>query len=98
MPDSVLPEPALPILTSNDHPAYFGDAMLDRFAAALVETLGRVWVLQDRVRVLETVLIQEGAVTRAQLDHFEPAFEDVAAIRAERDRLIRGVLDRLARG
>ncbi len=88
----------LPPLESNDHPAYFGDPLLDRFGAALVESMARVWVLQDRVRVLEEVLIRQGTVTREQLDRWTPSEADITAIRAERDAFIRGILDRIARG
>lgn len=88
----------LPPLETNDHPAYFGDPLLDRFGAALVESMARVWVLQDRVRVLEDVLVRQGTVTRDQLDSWTPSEADTAAIRAERDAFIRGILDRIAVG
>jgi hypothetical protein len=91
-------EPTFAPLTSNDHPAYFGDPTLDRFAAALIESMARTWVLQDRVRVLENTLIQKGVVTRDQLDSYQPTEGETVQIRAERDAFIRGVLDRLAHG
>lgn len=93
-----MPELTLPPYTSNDNPAYFGDPMLDRFAAALIETLAKVWVLQDRVRTLEQVLARQGVVSIEALRSYQPSDEELAEVRAERDAFIRTVLDRIAAG
>ncbi|MFN8534571.1 MAG: hypothetical protein U0556_13620 [Dehalococcoidia bacterium] len=93
-----MPELTLPPYTSNDSPAYFGDPMLDRFAAALVETLARVWVLHDRVRTLEQVLANQGVISKDALLAYSPSDAETDEIRTERDAFIRGVLERLATG
>jgi hypothetical protein len=93
-----MPDLSLPPYTSNDNPAYFGDPMLDRLAAALVETLGRVWVLQDRVRTLEQVLAREGVIALDALRAYQPSDAETAEIRAERDAFIRTVMERIATG
>lgn len=93
-----MPELTLPPYTSNDNPAYFGDPMLDRFAAALVELLAKVWVLQDRVRTLEQVLARQGLVSIEALRAYQPSDAELAEIRTERDAFIRAVLERIAAG
>lgn len=60
-----------------------------RSIAALAE---QVWILKDRQRVLEAVLVRHGLDLRAEIDRFQPDAELVRALDEERRAFIQSVL------
>jgi len=62
---------------------------LDDVALALLTLTKEVWVLADRMHVVETLLERNGVVTAEAIDRFEPD----AAFTAENDRRRRRLAD-----
>lgn len=69
-----------------------GPAQLDDVAAALLALTREVWVLSDRLYVLERVLDRRGLDVREAVDRFQPDEREQAELETFRRRLIDGVL------
>ena len=65
---------------------------LDQLAEALVALTGEVWILTDRLAVLEAVLANHGIDARAEIDSFVPSPDMEKALNARRDKLITTIL------
>ena len=74
-------------------PAFFSDPEIDRLLAITVRLMTEHSVLTERVKTLESLLIDSGAVSRDQLESFEPSAEQDAEWAQERFRLIKDVLE-----
>jgi hypothetical protein len=58
-------------------------------ATQLALTLAReLWVVKDRLMVLEAVMAEQGTALRERVDRYQPTAEAKAAIDAERQRFI----------
>jgi hypothetical protein len=68
---------------------------LDRLGEALLALTGEVWILTDRMAVLEAVLARNGIDAAAEIDRFVPSPEMEKALDARRDKLIGTVLGAL---
>ena len=53
-------------------PAFFSDPEIDRLLAIIVRLMTEHSVLTERVKVLESLLIESGAISRDGLEAFEP--------------------------
>ena len=67
-------------------------SQLDQLGEALVALTGEVWILTDRLAVLEAVLANHGIDARAEVDRFVPSPEMEKALNTKRDKLIATVL------
>jgi hypothetical protein len=77
---------------SADLTPHLSAARNDR-ATQLALTLAReLWVVKDRLMVLEAVLSQQGSPLQDLVDRYQPTAEAKAAIDAERKRFISEVL------
>ena len=77
---------------SSDLTPHLSAARDDR-ATQLALTLAReLWVVKDRLMVLEAVLAQQGTPLQELVDRYQPAAESRIAIDAERKRFIGEVL------
>lgn len=65
---------------------------LDQLAEALLALTGEVWILTDRLAVLEAVLASHGIDAQAEIDRFAPSPEMETALSAKRDKLIATIL------
>ena len=74
-------------------PAFFSDPDIDRLLAITVRLMTEHSVLTERVRTLESLLIESGVISRDQLESFEPSPEQDAEWAQERFRLIKDVLE-----
>lgn len=79
--------PDRPTLTSEDVPA-LGDALLN--------LTRELWVLTDRVLVLEGVLEQQGISVTEAIETFEPDEEMAARLRERGSALVRSVMEPFA--
>ena len=74
-------------------PAFFSDPEIDRLLAIIVRLMTEHSVLSERVKALESLLIESGAITREALDAFEPNETQDAEWGQDRFRLIKDVLE-----
>ena len=74
-------------------PAFFSDPDIDRILAITVRLMTEHSVLTERVKTLESLLIESGALSRDQLETFEPPPEQDAEWAQERFQFIKDVLE-----
>ena len=74
-------------------PAFFSAPEIDRLLAIIVRLMTEHSVLSERVKTLESLLIESGAITREALDAFEPNETQDAEWGQDRFRLIKDVLE-----
>jgi hypothetical protein len=74
-------------------PAFFSDPEIDRLLAITVRLMTEHSVLTERVKALESLLVESGAISRDGLEAFEPSPEQDAEWAQERFRLIKDVLE-----
>ena len=68
--------------------SYLGSNDLDALARFNTELLSELWILRDRVRVLEHLLTQADVIAADAVDRFEPPEDLSAALLKERDELV----------
>lgn len=68
---------------------------LDDLGAAMLTLARELWVVKDRVAVLEAVLGERGVDVTAAVDAHQPGPALAAELAAERDRFARAVLTAL---
>ena len=73
---------------------FFPDPALDRALGVVMALATEVFVLRDRVRAIEGLLAESGALDRARLAA-EPGPEEAAASRADRDAFVRHLMEPL---
>ena len=71
---------------------YTGDEMLDSLARMNAELMSELWILRDRVTILEAMLEEKGVVDRKTLDDFVPEGALAKELMRERDALVRRVV------
>jgi mRNA-degrading endonuclease toxin of MazEF toxin-antitoxin module len=70
---------------------------LDQLGQALITLTQELWVMKDRVRVLETALTDAGVITADTIDSFQPDAALQKTLGKERAQLIEQVLGALER-
>jgi len=70
---------------------------IDNIGEAVLALAREVWVLTDRVAVLEAVLEGHGLNAPEEVDRFQPDAEMTAVLKAKREQLV-GVIERALRG
>jgi len=78
--------------TDDPAPAYLADATPDELARMVVGLTEELWILRDRVMVLEQVLTDSGALQQTAVDEHVPGEDLHGRLGLERQRLIRRVL------
>lgn len=71
---------------------FFPDPNVDRVLGVVMELAGEIYVLRDRLRTLEMLLEQHGALSRAHLDAYQLSAEERSTRLAERDAFIQRIL------
>jgi len=71
---------------------YMGDAVTDTLIRMNTELLSELWILRDRVTILEHMLEQKGAINRKALDDFVPTGELAKELVRERDAMVEKVV------
>ena len=65
---------------------------LDRLGQAVLTLTKELWVMKDRVKVLEVALSEAGVIASDAVDTFQPDTALTAALSQERAQLIKNVL------
>lgn len=68
-----------------------GDESLDRLLRMNTELLSELWILRDRVMVLEKILEEKGLLNAEAVNSYTPSSEFADELQNERDRLVRRV-------
>jgi hypothetical protein len=71
---------------------YTGDELIDNLVRMNTELLSELWILRDRVTILEHMLQEKGVVDRAALDDFVPDGALATELQQQRDELVRKVV------
>ena len=74
---------------------FFTDPAIDRIMGVLMSLAGEVYVLRDRMRVLEARLSEQGVLAPGALDSWTPTPEQAQATQADRDAFVTHLLDNL---
>ena len=74
---------------------FLGDPVLDRMMKVILALSQEVYVLRDRLGVVEKLLDERHVVSRADIDDYVPSRQDQPQILAERDAYIERVLSPL---
>jgi len=70
---------------------YLAQQELEDLARMNTELMAELWILRDRVTVLEHMLEEAAVISRAKLHEFVPTGELAAELERERDALVRRV-------
>jgi hypothetical protein len=65
---------------------------IEALAATQTEMLSELWILRDRVLLLEHLLAESGILKQGQIDDFAPPEELTKKLDAERDQFVARVI------
>jgi hypothetical protein len=69
-------------------PSQFDDPAIDALLSIVLSLGSEVYVLRDRMRIIENLLEAKGAISRADIEDYQPAPEEEEEIRKEADAFI----------
>ena len=72
--------------------AYLRAEDTDSLGRMVLALLSEVWIMRDRMAILEKLLAEQGALAAERLDGFVPSGEFAGELAALRDRLIGNVV------
>jgi hypothetical protein len=72
--------------------AFFADPMIDHLLRAVVSLTMEVSVTRERLRTLEELLAESGALAQGRADSFEPDTAEAAHRAGQRGKLIADIL------
>lgn len=78
-------------------PAFFDNPAIDNLMAVTLELGSEVWVLRERLRVMEQLLSQHGKVTTDMIEAHQPTADELARSKADRDAFVNRVYAAFAR-
>ena len=71
---------------------YTGDELTDSLLRMNAELLSELWILRDRVTILEQMLQDKGVVDRAALNDYVPSGALADELAAQRDEIVQKVI------
>ncbi|MCS6800648.1 MAG: hypothetical protein RMM58_10105 [Chloroflexota bacterium] len=71
-----------------DNPVYFESPVIDNLFNITLELGAALWVVKDRLRVIEELLDQKGILTTEQIERYRTPPEREREVRAKRDQFI----------
>ena len=71
---------------------YLNEENVDDLGRMLIAMLSEMWILRDRIGVLEELLVQKGVFASAAVESFEWSPEKTEQMEALRDRMVAAVL------
>lgn len=80
---------------SRPEQTFFADPAIDRMMGVMMALAGEVYVLRDRVKCLETLLVKGGALAEGALDAYKPSAEQAREMAADRDAFVGHLMDNL---
>jgi hypothetical protein len=63
----------------------FEDPAMDTLLGIVISLGNEVWVMRDRMRVIEELLESKGAISRADIEAYKPTPEEEEEIRKDND-------------
>ena len=66
-------------------PSQFDDPVIDTLLSIVLSLGNEVYVLRDRMRIIEKMLDAKGALSRADIEAYKPTSEEDEEIRKDRD-------------
>jgi hypothetical protein len=66
-------------------PRQFDDPAIDTLLGVLLSLGAEVYTLRDRMRIIETMLENEGMISRADIEAYKPAPDEEEEIRKDND-------------
>ncbi len=69
-------------------PSQFDDPAIDALLSIVLSLGNEVYVLRDRMRIIETLLEAKGTISRADIDKYQQAPEEAESIRKEADAFV----------
>jgi hypothetical protein len=70
------------------NPSQLGDPAIDTLLKIVLSLGSEVYVLRDRMRVIEKLLEAKGAISRADIEGYQPSPEEEEEVRKEADAFI----------
>ncbi|MDX2224614.1 MAG: hypothetical protein SFV21_17815 [Rhodospirillaceae bacterium] len=88
-----------PVMDPGDgkNPVYFDNPMIDALASVTMELGAALWVQTERLRVIERLLTQNGAVTTEMIEKYVPSDAERAEAKKARDAFINRVYGAFSR-
>lgn len=71
---------------------YLDQDNIDDLGRMVVALLSEVWIMRDRMAVMEELLAQKTGLTSGEIDDFVPSVEVAARIETLRDRMVASVV------
>lgn len=87
------PEQPLSRHVKGGRKAFFSDPELDRLLARLARLMAEHWAVKERLLTIEALLAEKNILTAADIDAYQPDEATEAEWNAQRDQLIRAVLE-----
>lgn len=78
-------------------PAFFDNPAIDNLIAVTLELGAELWVVRDRLRVMEKLLAERGVLTAAMVEQYQPGDDEIAEGRRQRDAFVNRVYGAFAR-
>ena len=78
-------------------PAFFDNPAIDNLIAVTLELGGELWVVRERLRLMEQLLTTHGKVTSEMIEQYLPCAEEQARVKAERDAFVNRIYGAFAR-
>jgi hypothetical protein len=85
-------EPRADAVRDTGRHQFFADPAVDTLARVVVELAAETWVQRDRIRVLETILGQRGAIDPGLVETYQPSAEELQRTLKERDAFVARLL------
>ena len=79
-----------------DKATFFDHPAIDAMVTSIIALGSEVWSAQRRIKVMESVLSEQG-ISLAKVDRYEPTAEEETAWRAQRDQFIKRVYGSIER-
>ena len=69
-------------------PSQFDDPAMDVLLSIVLSLGNEVYTLRDRLRTIEKLLEAKGTISRADIESYQPAPDEEAALRQEADAFV----------
>ena len=86
------------IKSDTDKAVFLGNPLFDNMMTSMIALGAEVWTNRRRMRIVERLLADNGAVTKEMIESYMPTDEEEAEWQAERDSFIRRTYGVLANG
>jgi hypothetical protein len=78
-------------------PAFFDNPAIDNLIAVTLELGAELWVVKERLRVMEHLLATHGRVTSDMIEQYQAPAAEQARVKAQRDAFVNRLYGAFAR-